>query len=106
VQTDAHADRPTCEPLPDLYGRLECARCRGKGDEEGVSLRVHLDAALHGAVLAHDPAVLGERSRVRIRSQLVQQPRRTFDVREQKGDSARREPALHSPIQPPAASPT
>jgi hypothetical protein len=36
----------------------------------------------------------------------LQQLRRTFDVREQKGDSARRQPALHGLIQPPAASPT
>jgi hypothetical protein len=59
-----------------LRGRLESVGCRGEGDEEGIALRVHLDSALRGARLAHDPAVLGERSRVRLRSQLVQQPRR------------------------------
>jgi hypothetical protein len=71
VQTDAHADRSTREPLRDLRGRLECASCRGEGDEEGVSLHVDLDSALLGAGLAHDPAVLGQRSRVGLGAELV-----------------------------------
>ena len=42
-------------------------RCGWEGEEERVSLRVHLDAALGRAGLAHDRRVLGERLRVALR---------------------------------------
>ena len=62
----------------------------GKAKEERVSLRVHLDAAVGSKRLADHPAVLGERLRVRLRAELVQQFRRALDVGEQEGDGAGR----------------
>ena len=41
-------------------------RRRREGEEEGVSLRVHLDAVVAGESLAQHPPVLGERLRVRL----------------------------------------
>ena len=42
-------------------------------NEEGVSLRVYFDAALGGARLADDPAMLGERVRVCLCAELAQE---------------------------------
>ena len=68
----------------------------GEHEEERVTLRVHLDAALGGEDLAKHPPVLCQRLRVRLRPELVQQPRRPLDVREQEGDGRARQLAPHA----------
>ena len=45
VQTHAHSDRPAGEPLSRREGCGDCALGRGKGDEEGIALRIDLDAS-------------------------------------------------------------
>ena len=65
-------------------------------EEEGVSLRVDLDAALGRARLAHDPPVLGERLRVGLCAELAQELRRSLDVGEEEGDGAGREVVSHA----------
>ena len=86
--------RPGMEPHP--HGDRECLLrlARGgqrpgrgrEGNEEGVALRVHLDASVAGERLAQDRAVLGELVRVRLGTELVQQPRGALDVREEERD--------------------
>ena len=91
VQTDAHPDRPAASPsVISARGRERPRRGR-EGEEEGVALRVHLDAALRRAGRAHDPPVLGERLVVRLVPELVQQPGRALDVGEEERDRARKE---------------
>jgi hypothetical protein len=60
------------------------------------SLRVHLDSALVGAGLAHDPAVVGERSSIRLVPDLLEQLGRAFDIGEEEGDRAGREIRSHA----------
>ena len=71
--------------------------CRGEGEEERVSLGVHLDAALITTRLPDDAAVLGELLRVRLRAELMQEPRRALHIGEEEGDGAGREILAHAP---------
>lgn len=98
VDADAHADRPGGQPPERVGRRLECARCGRKGDEEGVPLRVDLDAAVGVERLAQDAAMLAECLRVVLGTQLVEQLRRPLDVGEEEGDGSGRKVALHSII--------
>ena len=83
--------------------RLRCASAaaatasgaRREGDEEGVALRVDLDAAVAREGLAQDAAVLGERLCVGLAPELVQQPGRALDVGEEEGDGSGGEIAWH-----------
>ena len=59
VQADAQVDRSGRESVRDRLCRSDRSRCRAEGEEEGVSLRVHLNAALRRAEIANDPPVLG-----------------------------------------------
>ena len=61
---DAHADRYV-QPSLRFFGGGERVRGAGEGDEEGVSLGVHLDSAIRSERVAEDAPVLGER-RVKI----------------------------------------
>ena len=72
------------------------SRRRREGEEEGVALRVHLDPALGGARLPDHAPVLGERLRVALGAELVQQPRRALDVGEEEGDGAGGEVVSHA----------
>ena len=69
---------------------------RREGEEERVALGVHLDAALGGARLPDQAAVLGERLRVCLCAELVQELRRALDVREEERDGAGREVVAHA----------
>jgi len=95
VQPDTHFDRPLRELALDFGRGRDRRGCAREGHEERIALRVHLDAAVPGAALADDAPVLEERVRVRLRPELVQQPRRALDVGEQEGHGSRREVAPH-----------
>ena len=78
----------TGPPLERILRRLRaCDGVRGacEGDEEGVALRVDLDAAVSRERLAERAPVLGEHVGVPL-AELVQEPRRALDVGEEKGD--------------------
>ena len=64
-----------------------------EGEEEGVALGVDLDPALDCARCPDQPPVLGQRFRVGLGAELVQEPRRALDVGEEEGDGAGREAA-------------
>ena len=87
---NAHPHRQL-EPLLRLARGAERAGGGREGDEERVALRVDLDAAVPLERVAQDTPMLGERSRVVIRAELVQEARRPLDVREEKGDGAGRQ---------------
>ena len=91
--------RPGMEPHP--HGDRECLLrlARGgqrpgrgrEGNEEGVALRVHLDAAVGGKGLPEHLPVPGELLGVPLRAELFQQPGGALDVREQEGDRSARQ---------------
>src|ERR1700682_1763917 len=64
-------------------------------DEERVTLRVDLDAAMRGERFAQDAPMLGERLCVVSGAERVQELRRAHDVGEEEGDGAGREIAAH-----------
>ena len=96
VQADAHADRPVRERLAACPSCVGCAPGGREGDEEGVALRVDLDAAVGRERLAQRAPVLGERFAVRVRAELPEQARRALDVGEEERDRAGRELGVHS----------
>ncbi len=81
-------------------------RARGVGgagrsrerDEEGVALRVDLDTAVCSEGVPQESAMLGERLRVRVRPEPVQQSRRSLDVGEEERDRAGRETPAHGRV--------
>jgi hypothetical protein len=75
--------------------RVESTGRGREGNEEGVTLGVDLDAAVTDEGLAKDPSVFFQSLRVRVRTEVVQELRRTLDVGEQEGDSPGREIAAH-----------
>ena len=88
-------DRAGGERLGEGRRGGECpGRCR-EGEEEGVALRVDLDPALGGTRLADDTPMLGQRLRVGLGAELVQQLRRPLDVGEEEGDGAGRKLRPH-----------
>ena len=96
VQADAQADRAGFECIRDRLGGTRGSLSGWERNEEGVSLRVYFDAALGSARLADDPAMLGERVRICLCTELAQKPRRSLNVREEKGDGAGREVGSHA----------
>src|SRR4029453_1079160 len=81
-----------------------------EGEEERVSLRVDLAAARVAQLLAQDPAMLAVHVAVAV-SELFEQPRRSLDVGEEKGDCAAGEgqsggsrPRLSSALRPGSSS--
>jgi hypothetical protein len=62
----------------------------GESDEKGIALRVDLDPAVLSESASQDAPVLGEDVRVPL-PELVEQPRRALDVREEEGDGPGRQ---------------
>ena len=87
---------PGGERVRDRLGGSHSSRSGWERHEEGVPLRVYFDAALGGARLANNAAMLGERVRICLRAKLVQKARRSLNVREEEGDGACREIGSHA----------
>ena len=98
VQAHADADLAGLERLPRLRRRGDRLRGARERDEERIALRVDFDARVPRERLAQEAAVLGEEVGVR-GPVLVEQPRRSLDVGEEKRDRSRRQlPPAHGPI--------
>ena len=97
MHSHPNADRTLDKRLLPRTSRLKPVRRRLEHEEEGVALGVHLDAVLTGARLADHATVLGERHRVTVGAELVQEACRTLDVREDEGDGAGRKVLSHAP---------
>jgi hypothetical protein len=89
VKAHAHPNRAGAERI--LAGLRGGNGVRGtrEGDEEGVPLRVDLDAAVPLERFAECAPMLGEHVGV-VLAELVQEPGRTLDVGEEEGDRSRR----------------
>ena len=90
VDADANPDRAGRERLGQSRRRGNGGRCGREGEEERVSLRVHLDAVVVSASLADQPAMLRQLLGVSLCAELAQQARRALDVGEEERDRARR----------------
>ena len=106
VHTHPNADRSLGEALLSRTGRGDSVGRPGEGNEERVTLRVHLDTAMARTCVAQPSTVLREHFRVTI-SELVQQAGRTLDVREEQRDRPARQlphirmiPQRESPAKP------
>ena len=94
MQPHAHADRPAGKCALAVGGGGNGVRRAGEGDEEGITLRVDLDAVVLGKRRAESPPVLVQRLPVAV-AELLQQPRRTLHIREQQRHHTGRERAHH-----------
>ena len=95
VKADPYADRARGEGVNQLGCSGKRSRRGREGDEEGVPLRIDLHPAVGDECLAQNAAMLRERVRVVLRTDLVQQPCRTFHIREQERHRAGREITPH-----------
>ena len=82
VYADTHSNQAAPERLGKAGRCHECSRGSRECEEERVPLGVNLDAALADACLANQTTMLGERFRVVLGPEFVQQPRRSFHIRE------------------------
>jgi hypothetical protein len=87
VKADPNANRAGGERVARHSGGGERIRRLGKGNEESITLRVHLDTAMAGEGLAESAAVVAQNVRIPI-AELVQQPCRALHIGEQERDGA------------------
>jgi hypothetical protein len=87
MQAHAYTDRSAAERILRSLRARDSIRGARESDEEGVALRVHLDAAATCKRLAEHAPVLGQHVRVPV-PEFVQEPRGPFDVGEEKGDGS------------------
>ncbi len=90
VQADPHPDRPAVQRRDPRCGGRERSRRGREREEERVSLSVHLDAVLGRERLTESQPVLGEGLGIELGAELVQEPRRPFDIGEDEGHRPRR----------------
>src|SRR4051794_3976507 len=86
VDSDPHPDRPV-GPDDPLRGSNSIVGAT-EGDEECIPLRVNLDAVRARDDRSYRPPMVPEEVRI-THPVFAQQPRRTFDVREEESDDAR-----------------
>ncbi len=98
VDADSNADRAGAERVHRFVGRANRARRRREGDEERISLGIHLDTPVRCERAPEGPAMFRERVRVRLGAQFVQQLRRTLHIAEQEGHRSRGKITPHGPI--------
>ena len=81
---------PFSRAFPRFGGCRDSFGGARKRDEEGIPLRVDLDARVLRERIPQDPPVLGEEVGI-CRAVLLEEPRRALDVGEEEGDGATRE---------------
>ena len=95
VDTDTNSDRTRGETFHRFGGgRERTRRCR-EGNEEGVSLSVHLDTTVGVECIPQDAAMRGQRVGILNRAQLLQQPGRALHVGEEEAHGSGREIPNH-----------
>src|SRR5207245_5241048 len=97
VKPHPDADRPIGQAALGVHSRGSRVRRSRERHEERVTLRIHLDTVVVRTGRAHDPAVIVECIAVSV-AELVQQPRRPLDVREEERHYSTREHARHPTI--------
>ena len=97
VEPHPDANRPIGQAALGVHGRGSRVRRPRERHEERITLGVDLDTVVVGTSRADDPALIVECVAVPV-AELVQQPRRPLDVREEKGHHSTRELAWHATI--------
>ena len=80
---DAHTHRQPQRRL-SLGSRRERPRRGREGDEDGVALGIHFDAAMPAERIAKHPPVFGQHVGIALRTNLLQQSRRALYVGEKE----------------------
>ena len=86
----AHPNRSRGQSFECFRGGSERAGRGREGDEEGIALRIDLDALIRRERLTQDTAMLCQRPRVLLGAQVMKQLRRTLDVGKEKRNGAGR----------------
>jgi hypothetical protein len=60
--------------------------CVRKRDEKRIALRVDLNAPMRGECVSQEASMLGEGLRIRVRTYLLQQLRRSLDIGKKERD--------------------
>ena len=103
VEPHPDADRTIGQAALGVHGRGGRVRRPRERHEECVTLRIDLDTVVVRTGRADDPAVIVERIAVPV-AELVQQPRRPLDVREEERHHSTREFAWHATIISPSST--
>jgi hypothetical protein len=82
MEAHTDADRTAAELVLGLGRGTHGPLCFRKRNEEGISLGVDLHAAVSVERVTQDTPVSGERSRIPLRAELVQELRGSLDVGE------------------------
>ena len=83
MKADANPNRTISQGMLPLSRSCKSVSCAGEGDEERVALGVDLDAAVFYEDVAKAAPVIGEQFGIGI-AELIQQPGRSLDVREEE----------------------
>ena len=96
----AHPDmnQPGPQPLRDQPRRLQRVRSPREGQKERVTLRIDLRAAKRCTRLTHHPPMLPQHPGIRIRTELVEQPRRALHISEHERHRPRGQTRPHPRI--------
>ena len=95
VDAHAHPDRARGQSGLGRLRRSQSTGGRGEGDEDGIALRIDLDAAVGTARLTQDAAMFRECAGIGIGAQRLKQPGGTLHVGEQEGDGSGGQVAPH-----------
>ncbi|SRR6266540_5641478 len=98
VQTHTHLNRAGGKRYGHLSRRGHCARRGREGKEERIALHVDLHAVVAGTGLSYEAAMLSQCLPITLGTEILKQPRRTFDVSEEEGDRSERKIASHRGI--------
>jgi hypothetical protein len=98
VDSRSNANRPRRECSGERFRCGQRRRRTREGEEEGVTLGVHLDAPRGRARFADYATVLGKRVGIRLGAERLKQHRRALDVREEERDGAVRKVVSHAAI--------
>jgi hypothetical protein len=83
MQSHANPDRAVRERALAVRGGGDRIGSSAEGDEERVTLRVHLDAVVIGERRPESPPMLVQRLLITV-AELMQQSRRALDIRKQQ----------------------
>jgi hypothetical protein len=86
VETHTYSDRAGRKRFCQLLRRGKGTRRGREGEEEGVSLRVHLDSVAAGTGRSDQATVLRKRLSVTLGPELAQQACRALDIGEEERD--------------------
>ena len=94
VQTHAHPDRAIRKGALSVLGSRHRIRGTAERNKERIALGIHLDPVVRRERSSQTAAMLEQRVAVTI-AELLQQPRRALDIREEQRDDPHRQVPRH-----------